>query len=182
MMTSLVNLVDAQLTNRCARALLVICLLGWGGGAVVGAGACLWLWGVRTYRVIVWPEATGLVRESAVVPVTNSRGAKLYFNVLSVEYSVGEMSFRASRFYPSGNGCSSTRFMHDSRKDAFPVGSKVKVHYNPSDQRESFLWHVGFGELLWGMIPLVMLPLGVVVLKLGFLLMLKFKRSRLIAR
>lgn len=112
MMTSLVNLVDAQLTNRCARALLVICLLGWGGGAVVGAGACLWLWGVRTYRVIVWPETTGLVRESAVVPVTNSRGAKLW----------------------------------------------------------------------WGMIPLVMLPLGVVVLKLGFLLMLKFKRSRLIAR
>lgn len=174
-MNFLVNLLGARLTNRYVRILVALFLLGWGGGAVVGAGTCLCLWGVRTYMVLVWPRTTGLVRESFVVSAKNGRGAKLHFNALSVEYTIGGMAFRASRLYPFGNGFSSTKFMHESRRDVFPVGSKVEVYYNPSDQQDSFIWHIGLGELLWGMIPLVLLPLGVVALRIGSLLVFKFK-------
>lgn len=139
-------------------------LLLWGVGAIIGAAATLSVWAVRTYRMLAWPTVTGIVRESSVATSLNGRGAAFYANVLSVEYSVAGVTNRTWRTYPFGNGCSTARFMHEARKAAFPVGAAVAVYYNPTDSTDAFVGHVGLGEVLWGLIPLVLLTVGVAIL------------------
>ena len=154
--------------GRILPIAVTLFLLLWGVGATVGAGVCLCQWSIRTYRVFAWPKTTGVVKESEIGTVLNRRGAELYCNRLSVEYVVGGVTNRTGLLYPFGGGFSSTKFMHEDRKVAFPVGATTTVCYNPTNSAEAAVGYIGWGEVLWGLIPLILMPVGIAVLFFAF--------------
>jgi len=135
------------------------------GGGLLFAGCSM---RGRAAEAATWPTVEGTVTRSEVTTGTSSTGTgarrrstTMYSPAVSYAYKVDGRPFEGDRLGPSGSWSSSD--MSEARAEAgrYPVGSKVRVHVNPTDPRDACL------QIEVGPLPTILIAAGGVVLFIG---------------
>jgi len=132
-------------------------------GLFVVAGFLATLWGLRIMatarKTQNWPVVEGIIEESAI-----SSDEHDLLPHISFSYLVDDQTFQQSLQFP-GDVTSSQEFAR-SYVEKYPVGSHVKVYYNPADPQSATL-EPGLGKGDW-----LVMAIGLGMLIFGSLLLL----------
>jgi hypothetical protein len=104
------------------------------GVAVVGAG--VWTL-VKSIRTESWPVTDGVIESANVKAHSGSKGGTSYSPEVTYTYRVGGAKYDGDKI-AVGQMSSSSEYAHGVLS-RYPVGSKVTVHYSPTDPAEAVL-------------------------------------------
>ena len=142
-------------TSRLQELILYAILI------LVGVGTCVW-YGPSQLREAKatdsWQAVSGQI-ESARVTSQRRRNQTDYSVEITYTYSVGERTFRGTRYSVTGNLGAERREQAEAIARGYRKGDKVKVYVDPEDPNRAVLarggtrkaWMtIGFGALLLG--------------------------------
>jgi hypothetical protein len=100
------------------------------------------MYGLPMYRraeaSLNWPTTSGTV-ETSEVTSSFTKGKTKYSPSVSYSYDVNGMRQTSNSIWASGGDSSTVKSVHQAVVDKYPVGSTVKVFYDPEDPAYAIL-------------------------------------------